>query len=226
MAIDRVTGPDLVTRTQPGIENRRVEGQKSTDTPAFYLPEQEDNGGVIYEPSKPKEAEKTLAQKRQETAREVTNTREGIHSVFDGPGVEVSLSTAAVRAAEAAKPKTIGEIIADTLNSIKAFFVRLWTGEDDAAGALSAEEENTENAETEIISPIDAPKEAEKAVFETVNLRNNPETIAEFMVDYGGRHLVKNSDLLTQYDRNGRITSPNASDRRRILQGDGKIRRY
>ena len=50
--------------------------------------------------------------------------------------------------------------------------------------------------------------------------------VSAFLVDYGGRRLAKNSDLLTQYDRTGHIVDVAPTDRRRILQGEGRVRRY
>ncbi|MCR5595345.1 MAG: hypothetical protein K6G12_05830 [Lachnospiraceae bacterium] len=66
----------------------------------------------------------------------------------------------------------------------------------------------------------------ERTVERTPVRTNSPEDMAAFMADYGGGRLAKNSDLLTQYDRRGQIVSVDPSDRRRILQGQGRIRRY
>ena len=216
--LDRVTGPDGVTRSITNTNTRRVDTQKDSETPGFELPYGED-GGVYYEPSKPAEPEKTRAQRQVEEAEAMERT-EKLHSRFDGPGVAVEISTESVKAAERAVPKTIGDIFRETLSQIREFFVALWTGgETTAESAIPQEIDEIEEAK-----PADMPvSDTEQG---TLNPQNDAETIASFMVDYGGRRLAKNSDLLTQYDRTGHITTPNASDRRRILQGDGKTRHY
>lgn len=164
----------------------------------------DDYDGVSYEPSTgPKSEAKTMAQVRQEIAEEErAAAKANLHSRFDGPGVEVELSVESVKAAEAApkKEQSIFEIFRDTWNSFIQIFKDFWNGtSDETAQADSVEIE-------------------EKA--------DDAESIVAFMQNYGGKHLAKNSDLLTQYDRSGHIVSPNASDRRRILQGEGKVSRY
>ncbi len=48
--------------------------------------------------------------------------------------------------------------------------------------------------------------------------------IREYMKDYGGRHLAVNSDLLTSYDRSGRIVRHDPSDADKLLrQGSDQL---
>lgn len=55
---------------------------------------------------------------------------------------------------------------------------------------------------------------------------NTPEAAFAFLEDYGGGHLANNSDLLNRYDRSGHIVSLDPSDKRRILHGEGRVRKY
>lgn len=213
--IDRINGLGPI-ESQTIDNSRRVKAQEGPEAGGFSLPNQEDEG-VIYEPSTQSTTTrpKTMAQVKQEIAEEEAEAaRANLHSRFDGPGVAVELSGTGVRAATKAKEQaqsSILDIFRDTWNSIKNFFVNFWAG--------------TEAQETDTVGVEDSIPTSD-TVLDNNTLKNDPETIASFMVDYGGRHLAKNSDLLTQYDKRGHITSPNASDRKRILQGEGKVNRY
>ena len=59
-------------------------------------------------------------------------------------------------------------------------------------------------------------KEEIRAIFR----RGNRQEIENFLSDNGKRHLVKNSDLLTQYDRTGAIIGVDRSDKDLILHGN------
>ncbi len=48
----------------------------------------------------------------------------------------------------------------------------------------------------------------------------NLEQVLSLLTDNGKRTIAKNSTLLTYYDKSGRLTSINPSDRERILHGD------
>lgn len=50
------------------------------------------------------------------------------------------------------------------------------------------------------------------------------EQVISLLTDDGKRSVAKNSTLLTYYDRNGKLTQINASDRERILHGDRHTR--
>ena len=188
--------------------NRRVQEAGSGES-ADFRPLLDESEGVRYEPGGPPEPEaKTIAQVREEIAREeAAAAKANLHTRFDGPGVAVELSTDGVEAYEAPpKEQSIGAIFKDAWKAIVGFFLSIWNG----GGEKTAENTATE-AEVQTAAARDT---------------DTPEDIAAFLVDYGGRHLAKNSDLLTQYDRRGHIISMDASDRRKILQGEGKVRRY
>ncbi len=49
--------------------------------------------------------------------------------------------------------------------------------------------------------------------------------VINLLTDDGRKTIARNSSLLTYYDKNGRMVEPNASDRERILHGDGNTRK-
>ena len=236
--VDRIGSTTPVDTVNVG---RRVQEAGSGES-ADFRPLLDESEGVIYEPGGPPEPEaKTIAQVREEIAREeAAAARANLHTRFDGPGVAVELSTDGVEASTApAKEQTIGAIFKDAWNAIVGFFLSIWNGGGEksaeaaeaahTAGTAEATAPATAQAETATAAEQteSAPTEAAPTRSATARSRTDtPEDIAAFLVDYGGRHLAKNSDLLTQYDRSGHIVSMDASDRRRILQGEGKVRRF
>ncbi len=241
--VDRIGSTTPVDTVNVG---RRVQEAGSGES-ADFRPLLDESEGVIYEPGGPPEPEaKTIAQVREEIAREeAAAARANLHTRFDGPGVAVELSTDGVEASTApAKEQTIGAIFKDAWNAIVGFFLSIWNGggEKSAEAADSSAEaahtagtaEAATAAEQTETAPTAAPSTASTTPAAAAPTRSaparsrtdTPEDIAAFLADYGGRHLAKNSDLLTQYDRSGHIVSMDASDRRRILQGEGKVRRF
>lgn len=206
-----MAGIDRINGTTPYDKNtisRRVQdADASKDDSGFRLLSDEAEG-VIYEPGKaPSEETKTIAQIREEIAREEKEAaRANLHSRFDGPGVAVELSTDGVQLHEKPAEQSITDIFRDTWRSIVNFFLSIWNG---------GNEETEKGAGTEA---SDAGARRSSA--------NRMDDVSAFLADYGGRHLAKNSDLLTQYDRTGHIVNVDPSDRRRILQGEGHVRRY
>ncbi len=53
----------------------------------------------------------------------------------------------------------------------------------------------------------------------------NLEQVISLLTDNGQKTIAKNSNLLTYYDRSGRLTQLNPSDRERILHGDRNSRK-
>ncbi|MCH5255889.1 MAG: hypothetical protein J1D87_01300 [Lachnospiraceae bacterium] len=49
--------------------------------------------------------------------------------------------------------------------------------------------------------------------------------VINLLTDNGRKSIARNSSLLTYYDKTGRMVEPNASDRERILHGDGNTRK-
>lgn len=203
--IDRING---TTPYDNKTINRKVQDTDGSKDDSGFRLLSEEAEGVIYEPGRaPADETKTIAQVREEIAREERAAAQAnLHSRFDGPGVEVELSTDGVQLQEKPAQQSIGSIFRDALRAVADFFLSIWNGGSESAGSEAA-------ATADEARPISTRT-------------NSPEDIASFMSNYGGRRLAKNSDLLTQYDRTGHIVDVDPSDRRRILQGEGRVRRY
>ncbi len=94
------------------------------------------------------------------------------------------------------------------------------TKEEIAAGADASEsasvQEEKENFEA---------KQAARDEKIRKHLRSgNLEQVISLLTDDGKRSVAKNSTLLTYYDKNGKLTQINASDRERILHGDRHVK--
>jgi hypothetical protein len=53
----------------------------------------------------------------------------------------------------------------------------------------------------------------------------NLDQVMNLLTDHGKKSVAKNSGLLTYYDRQGRLTEINPSDRERIIHGDRNVRK-
>ena len=96
-------------------------------------------------------------------------------------------------------------IFFEFIDRIKEFASGLWNGND-----------ATSEVPEELLQG-DFRKNAAASGFKTAE-----ERLQELLNNDNRGHLVKNSDLLTYYDRSGRISPVNASDRTRIMEGDYK----
>lgn len=65
----------------------------------------------------------------------------------------------------------------------------------------------------------DVPAEEAKKAAPDIN--KAPVTVEELTKDI--KYVVRNSDLVTYYDRSGKLVQPNASDKERILHGDRNV---
>ena len=221
MALDRIDGLGLYDRTS-GSNNKKVQSREGSEDTASFTLLKDEAQGVIYEPGRPEEERpKTLSQVNEEIAREeAAAARANLHSRFDGPGVAVELSTDGFDRQTQEKPASILDIIKDAFRAIGAFFSGIWNGGTEAEAAkrkAAAEADRTSGDETGDMTQYTAS---------ALERDNSPEAAVAFLADYGGGHLAKNSDLLTQYDRSGHIISLDPSDKRRILQGEGRVRKY
>ena len=108
-------------------------------------------------------------------------------------------------ASEIKKYQDLLETKIEVLDNIKVFVNRLWNG-NDASSEVPEE-----------LMKGDFRKNAAASGFKTTE-----ERLQELLNKDNRGHLVKNSDLLTYYDRSGHISKVNASDRIRIMEGDAK----
>ncbi len=256
MALDRIDGLGSYDRTSGSNNKKVQGREGAEDTTSFTLLKDEAQGVIYEPGRPEQTRPKTLAEVNEEIAKEeAAAARANLHSRFDGPGVAVELSTDGIQKQEQTRPPSILDIFRDAFRAIGAFFSGIWNGGAEAEARArqqaveeTAEADNAETADPSYISGSDAygnvtdhagigvDRNGEAAYASALgrdnsqasplDRDNSPEAAVAFLADYGGGHLAKNSDLLTQYDRSGHIISLDPSDKRRILQGEGRVRKY
>ncbi len=234
MALDRIDG--LRPPDAGAAGNTRIKEADSRSGAQGFTLLKDEMEGVIYEPegSRRPESPKTLAQVQEEMVREeAAAARANLHSRFDGPGVTVELSPEGVAAESRPANSSIGEILRDAWRSIVSFFAGIWNGGQETVKTAgeepdAGEEDGPEN-EVKDLENVDLPPRPDRTMQadpSPLERSNSPEAVAAFMVDYGGGHLAKNSDLLTKYDRRGNIVTMDPSEKRKILHSNSVIRHY
>jgi hypothetical protein len=123
------------------------------------------------------------------------------------------------------------------LQTVRDVFYKIWNDPQPAETAeLSAEKtENTDSSgieaekaestglpvrESEEISEADKAEEIQKYLHS-----GDLDQVMNLLTDHGKKSVAKNSSLLTYYDRQGRLTEINPSDRERIMHGDRHVRK-
>lgn len=157
-------------------------------------------------------------------------------------GVRLELSSKGMQGSEAEEGAVSGDKAADTrpgsvvsffrglLQSVRDFLYQIWnepSSETVISEDVTPEEAERYTQEYYKIKGID-PEEQEAERDEKIRrqLRSgNLEQVMSLLTDDGRRTMAKNSTLLTYYDKSGKLTQLNASDRERILHGDRHVRK-
>lgn len=157
-------------------------------------------------------------------------------------GVRLELSGKGMQGSEAEEGAVSGDKTADTrpgsvvsffrglLQSVRDFLYQIWnepSSETVISEDVTPEEAERYTQEYYKIKGID-PEEQEAERDEKIRrqLRSgNLEQVMSLLTDDGRRTMAKNSTLLTYYDKSGKLTQLNASDRERILHGDRNVRK-
>ncbi len=206
--------------------------RKNVDSPEFHL--DADKQGVIYEKSEEKkkpakaEAGRDAPKAAQESA---------------GPGVRVDISRQAKERLQREEARTdftakVREFAQAAITFLKSLWDKVWN--EPAAGkqaefpeVLEARMEKAGDSPDmyhaagripdEFLLPgsVDSAKpNYSKEEIRAIFARGNQKEIEDFLSDNGRKHLVKNSDLLTQYDKTGMIIGVDRSDKDLILHGN------
>lgn len=138
---------------------------------------------------------------------------------------------------------TLQKFITDFIQTVKMILNRIWN-DPEPEDAVQSEDVSPEEAERyteeylalkglakpemtgtilkpenksadEAGTPVDKDAEIQKYLH-----TGNLDQVISLLTDNGQKTIAKNSGLLTYYDRSGRLTQINASDRERILHGD------
>ena len=173
--------------------NANYEGSNTIDDP--YA-----GAGVIYEPSG----------RRAIPAQ--NPVQPAIEDFYDDKGVRLELSKEALPAVETSKASTIDESWTETIKRI------FYSAVDSIKGlfeAILADDEKVEATKA-------ADTEPDYSSMSLVGLPTAEERLAQLLKEDGRGSLAKNSDLLTYYDRSGRVITPNATDKNKILHGNAR----
>ncbi len=206
--------------------------RKSVDSPEFHLDAEKQ--GVIYEKSE----EKKKAAKA-EAEKDTPKTAQ--QSVSSGVRIEISHQGKERTQREHVRADFAGQVrkfAQAAVTFLKSLWDKIWNepAEDKQIEFPEVLEERIEKAEAGtdmypapgripgeflLPGPVDVTqpnytKEQIRAIFR----RGNQKEIENFLSDNGRRHLVKNSDLLTQYDKTGMIIGVDRSDKDLILHGN------
>lgn len=164
------------------------------------------------------------------------------HNAADASG-----NAAPERDADAEDGGLFGSFIAvlqNFLQGIKDFFYKIWNDppQEPTSSDVTPEEAERYTEEYYAMKGIAPPEPAVKEEPSTADesyadvqakqdekirksLRSgNLQQVISLLTDDGRRTVAKNSSLLTYYDRTGKLTQINASDRERILHGDRHVR--
>ena len=126
--------------------------------------------------------------------------------------------------------ETVQKFVTDFIQTVRDLFNRIWN-EPQAEESVQSSDVTSEEAEryTEEYltakgltekAPVDKDTEIQKYLHS-----GNLDQVISLLTDNGHKTIAKNSNLLTYYDRSGRITQINPSDRERILHGDRNTRK-
>ncbi len=192
--VDRING--IGNYNYPLVRGTEKKEEDSTYAKEYgqgLIKDPYENAGVVYEPGNSRTNESAAAPKEDIPENGV---RLDISSLAKEPKSDVVEEDFVARAKR---------IFFELLDNVKTFFNALWNGND---AASEVPEELMEG---------DFRKNAAASGFKTTE-----ERLQELLNKDKRGHLVKNSDLLTYYDRSGHISKVNPSDRARIMEGDYK----
>ncbi len=218
--VNKVNGQKYYEYTKTSQKRREMQ-----ETSEFHM----DLGkqGVIYEKS----------EKKQEKTNEVSNEspREGNQKNIQA-GATVEISHQGFEKAKQNRQlqeisQKIRKFAAAAVDFLKVLWDKVWNDPSDTKEeefpvvlAERIEEEEEKNSAQglydlegkDMLTWSIYSQEEIRAIFR----RGNQREIEDFLSNHGERHLAKNSDLLTQYDRKGSIVGINRSDKELILHGD------
>lgn len=188
-----------------------------------------------------RQKEQTAPEKKEEKGEDkklhekpgVDIRKQGVRLELSGKGTQGNeAEEKAVQRDEAADTQS-GSLISffkSLLQSVRDFLYQIWN--EPSTETVISEDVTPEEAERYTqeyykLKGID-PQEQEAERDEKIRkqLRSgNLEQVISLLTDDGRRTMAKNSTLLTYYDKSGKLTQLNASDRERILHGDRNVRK-
>lgn len=188
-----------------------------------------------------RQKEQTVPEKKEEKGEDkklhekpgVDIRKQGVRLELSGKGMQGSEAEEGAVSGDKtadARPGSVVSFFRGLLQSVRDFLYQIWnepSSETVISEDVTPEEAERYTQEYYKIKGID-PEEQEAERDEKIRrqLRSgNLEQVMSLLTDDGRRTMAKNSTLLTYYDKSGKLTQLNASDRERILHGDRNVRR-
>lgn len=217
--VNRVNG-------QKYYEYAKINRQKreSTESSEFHMDPQ--NQGVIYEKSEEKKETSKAAAKEEPLAQNTEKIQ---------TGVKIELSHQGHKRAEKGRQREIlteqvKKFAQTAITFLKALWDRVWNEspqqkETEFPEVLAERMEEAEEQGKEIeLYDLEGKDMLAQSIYSQEEIRaifrsGDQREIQDFLSNHGERHLAKNSDLLTQYDKRGFIVGINRSDKELILHG-------
>lgn len=190
-----------------------------------------------------KKSEKGEDKKLHEKPGAHTKMREGVRlELSSGRDLEEAQRGEQAQKAQASSGTSFLSVIQSLIAAVKDFFYQIWNDKPVESFSEDVTPEEAERYTEEYyamkgISPMQTEPEeetpqsfmadqAERDKKIRGHLRSgNLEQVISLLTDDGRRSVAKNSTLLTYYDKSGKLTQINASDRERILHGDRNVRK-
>ncbi len=189
-----------------------------------------------------KKEEKGEDKKLHEKPGAQNKLRDGVKLELSG-GIDVQEAQKKESAAKAEKAAGTSflSMVQSLIAAVKDFFYRVWNDVPPESVSEDVTPEEAERYTEEYYAMKGITPEREKPPVETKqsyeadqaardekirgHLRTgNLDQVISLLTDDGKKSIAKNSTLLTYYDKNGKLTQINASDRERILHGDRNVR--
>lgn len=188
-----------------------------------------------------RQKEQTVPEKKEEKGEDkklhekpgVDIRKQGVRLELSGKGMQGSEAEEGAVSGDKtadARPGSVVSFFKGLLQSVRDFLYQIWnepSSETVISEDVTPEEAERYTQEYYKIKGID-PEEQEAERDEKIRrqLRSgNLEQVMSLLTDDGRRTMAKNSTLLTYYDKSGKLTQLNASDRERILHGDRHVRK-
>lgn len=188
-----------------------------------------------------RQKEQTVPEKKEEKGEDkklhekpgVDIRKQGVRLELSGKGMQGSEAEEGAVSGDKtadARPGSVVSFFRGLLQSVRDFLYQIWnepSSETVISEDVTPEEAERYTQEYYKIKGID-PEEQEAERDEKIRrqLRSgNLEQVMSLLTDDGRRTMAKNSTLLTYYDKSGKLTQLNASDRERILHGDRHVRK-
>lgn len=226
--IDKVRLDRSYQQYQQHTPVRRAEGAK----PQF--PFDPDEKGVIYEPtgSKEKAAAKEASGAKEADPAKPAATKEA-SALTEVTGAKETAGAKEMTGAKetAGVQEPAGNSLTDWIFGLGTRFLRflrglwevVWNGPEKAETKHTGEE-GTEAASAEQSSPVaDLQQLAEEKRAETLQqiiADHDMEQLVQFVTEGGTKKPARSTDLLTIYNRYGRVNTIDPSDRKKILEGN------